>query len=106
MRGKRCIALAVLATAMATANAGLAHASTVYGSVYGTWSRVTYSGLVSISVYHLRLGKRAGRATFPVADYSAPCGGPIRYLGRSRRGGYRFRYRETADPDECYAGSY
>jgi hypothetical protein len=56
-----------------------------------------FSDRVIVRVQHLRVGQRAGRFANPATLDQPACHGPIRYLGRSPRGGYRFLYRETND---------
>ena len=106
--------LVVLAATLAAAHAQPARADGIRGS----WSGVTYQKIggrgqspIIVRVDHLRTGRRAGRVTYPrIPGSRHVCRGPIRYLGRSPRGGYRFLYRETNSAGvadgECGAGGH
>lgn len=111
----RCATLAVLASTLATLHVDAAQAAGIRGSWRGmTYEKIGGGGFstpVIVRIAQLRAGHRAGRVIFPPIDASPmPCRGPIRYLGRSPRGGYRFLYRETnrkaVDSDDCSPASH
>ncbi len=81
----------------------------------GTWHGTTYQktgrdigfpNKVILRIGKLQVGHIGGHATYPPErDAPSSCHGPLRYLGRSPRGGYRFYYSETnsraRDDGEC-----
>jgi hypothetical protein len=115
MTARRGAALAVLATTVWGVQVAPASATGIRGS----WAGAGYVGRgpdrvlsdrVIVRVQRLRVGRRAGRVTLLGIESEPACHGPIRYLGRSPRGGYRFVYREMNDAaaarDECGVASH
>jgi hypothetical protein len=115
MTARRCATLAVLAMAVGGLQVAPARAT----GIRGNWAGAEYVGRgpdrvfsdrVIVRVQRLRVGRRAGRVTLLGIQGEPACHGPIRYLGRSPRGGYRFVYREMNDAaaarDECGVASH
>jgi hypothetical protein len=106
------IALAVSVAAL-FAHTAVASAA----SIEGSWVGITHHREgplrppVVISIERLSMGQQAGFVVYSATrGFPITCRGPVRYLGRSPRGGYRFLYRErnlaAIKKRNCTAGDH